>query len=67
MRAMPSYRFYFLNDADHIIDSDWAACANDNSAIQRAEMLVEDHSRCRAIEVWQGTRRVCAVAPEPVA
>jgi hypothetical protein len=63
MRAMPSYRFYFLNDADHIVDSEWAAYTNDNAAIERAEVLVEDHRRCRAIEVWQGTRRVCAVAP----
>jgi len=60
---MPSYRFYFLNDADHIIDSDWAACTNDTAAIQRAKMLLENRRRCRAIEVWQGTRRVRAVAP----
>jgi hypothetical protein len=58
---MPSYRFYFLNGDDHIIDADWAPCANDNDAIHRAEQMLEGTRGCHAVEVWQGTRRICAV------
>jgi hypothetical protein len=59
---MPSYRFYYLNDADHIVDAEWAPCTNDNTAIERAERLLEESRGYRAVEVWQGIRRVCAVA-----
>jgi len=58
---MSSYRFYYLDDSDHIIDADWAACASDAAAVNRAGSVLAERGDCRAIEVWQGTRRISAV------
>lgn len=55
---MSSYRFYFLNDCDHIIDADWLPCLGDDAAIARARSLLTEARECRAIEIWHGTRRV---------
>lgn len=55
---MSSYRFYFLNDSDHIIDADWLPCLGDDAAIARARSLLAEAHECRAIEIWQGARRV---------
>jgi hypothetical protein len=55
---MSSYRFYYLNGHDHIIDADWAACSGDAAAIARAKSVLVDMHDCRAIEIWQGTRRI---------
>ncbi len=55
---MSSYRFYYLNDHDHIIDAAWAPCLSDDAAVTRAKTMLADTQECRAIEIWQGTRRV---------
>jgi hypothetical protein len=53
-----SYRFYYLNGHDHIIDADWASCGGDDAALARAQSILAEAQECRAIEIWQGTRRV---------
>jgi hypothetical protein len=58
---MFAYRFYFLNEVDHIVDADWASCDGDAAAIERAKSLTRARP-CRIIEIWQGTRRVDAIA-----
>jgi hypothetical protein len=58
---MSSYRFYYLNEHDHIIDADWAACSGDAAAIARAHLVITETHECRAIEIWHGTRRVEAI------
>ena len=59
---MHSYRFYYLNELDHIIDADWAVCGSDAAAIERAAAMLPRKQHCQTIEVWLGTRRVEAVA-----
>lgn len=60
---MSSYRFYYLNERDHIIDAEWSACPGDEAAAARARtlLLAEAHDY-RAIEIWDGTRRIDTVA-----
>jgi hypothetical protein len=59
---MIPYRFYFLNARDHIIDAEWISCAGDAAAMARAAAtLLARHDSC-GIEIWQGKRRVDAVA-----
>jgi hypothetical protein len=55
---MDAYRFYYLNDANRIVDAEWASCPNDEAAIHRATRLLGDSRNCCAVEVWQGVRLV---------
>jgi hypothetical protein len=59
---MWSYRFYFLNEVEHIVDADWASCGSDAAAIERAKAMLPRSRPCRIVEIWQGTRRVEAIA-----
>jgi hypothetical protein len=62
-RAMPIYRCYFLDSADHIVMSEMVNCEDNAMAKQRAHQLLgrahpfggRAHS---AIEMWLGPRRV---------
>jgi len=56
---MPSYRFYLIIGSMIIARED-AACANDDAAHDYADRrLRETGSTYDAVEVWDGTRRVC--------
>jgi hypothetical protein len=57
-----SYPFYYLNEVDHIVDADWASCGSDAAAIARARAMLLRTRQCRVVEIWQGTRRVEAIA-----
>jgi hypothetical protein len=59
---MTSYRFYYLNERDHIIDAEWVVCAGDTAALARAAAKLLARRDSRGIEIWQGRRRVDAVA-----
>lgn len=59
--AMSSYRFYYLNERDHIVDADWAPCSSDSAAIARAKSTLPPTNTCRVVEIWQGKRRVNAI------
>jgi hypothetical protein len=59
---MIPYRFYFLNARDHIIDAEWVCCAGDAAAMARAAAKLLARHDSRGIEIWQGKRRVDAVA-----
>jgi len=51
---MAAYRFYFLDDSEHIKSADYFECEDDLSALERARALCEAFH----IDVWFGTRRV---------
>lgn len=56
---MSSYRFYYLNERDHIVDAEWSPCQDDKAAATRARtLLIAEAHDYRAIEIWSGTRRV---------
>jgi hypothetical protein len=59
---MVSYRFYYLNERDHIIDAEWVACIGDATAMARAAVKLLGRRDSRSVEIWQGKRRVDAVA-----
>jgi hypothetical protein len=59
---MVPYRFYYLNERDHIIDAEWAACIGDAAAMARAAARLLARRDSHGIEIWQGRRRVDAVA-----
>jgi hypothetical protein len=58
---MVSYRFYYLNERDHIIDAEWVACIGDAAAMARAAAKLLARRDSRGIEIWHGMRRVDAV------
>jgi hypothetical protein len=62
MASMVAYRFYYLNERDRIIDAEWVSCAGDAAAMARAAAELLARRDSRSIEIWQGTRRVDAVA-----
>jgi hypothetical protein len=59
---MAPYRFYYLNERDHIIDAEWVFCSEDAAAMARAAAKLLARRDSRGIEIWQGRRRVDAVA-----
>ncbi len=59
---MTPYRFYYLNALDHIVDAEWISCAGDAAAMARAARKLLARSDSRGIEIWQGKRRVDAIA-----
>jgi hypothetical protein len=66
MHSMIPYRFYYLNEREHIIDAEWISCAGDAAAMARAMAKLLARRDSRGIEIWQGKRRVDAVAkPAP--
>jgi hypothetical protein len=54
---MGSYRFYILDDTNHIIGHRERACDDDLAALDMARFLSGDHP----IELWLGTRLVAHV------
>lgn len=58
---MIPYRFYYLNEHDHIIDAEWVYLAGDPAAMVFAAAQLRVRRDSRGIEVWQGKRRVDAV------
>jgi hypothetical protein len=59
---MVAYRFYYLNERDHIIDAEWVSCRADAAAMARGAANLLARRDSRGIEIWQGTRRLDAVA-----
>jgi hypothetical protein len=57
---MTEYRFYELTKRGHIFGrAAVAECGNDNEAIDHAKLLLDK----RAIEIWQGERKVTSIVP----
>lgn len=67
MHSMNSYRFYYLNERDHILDAEWVSCAGDAAAMARAAAKLLSRRDSRGIEIWHGKRRVDAVAKPALA
>jgi hypothetical protein len=59
---MVAYRFYYLNERDHIVDAEWVFCSGDAVAMARAAGKLLTRRDSRGIEIWQGKRRIDAVA-----
>jgi hypothetical protein len=60
---MAPYRFYYLNERDHIIDAEWVFCPGDTAAMARAAgRLLARRDDSRSIEIWQERRRIDALA-----
>jgi hypothetical protein len=59
---MVAYRFYYLNEHNHFIDAEWVSCHGDPAAMARAAVKLLARHDSRSIEIWDGTRRVDAVA-----
>jgi hypothetical protein len=51
---MASYRFYFLDDSEHINKADYVECQDDRDALEKARGFCDAFH----IDVWDGTRRV---------
>jgi hypothetical protein len=62
MHPMIPYRFYYLGERDHIVDAEWVYLAGDTAAMALAMAKLLARRDSRGIEVWQGKRRVDAVA-----
>ena len=58
-RVMVHYRFYFLNEDDHIEAASDHHFANDAAAFAAALAMMEN----QPIEAWQSTRVVFRVSP----
>lgn len=60
--AAREYRFYQLTEDGHVATPArvWPL-PNDDAAVRRAKLYIED----LAIEIWQGTRRVATIYPDP--
>lgn len=56
--AMPEYRLYYLDGADHILSAENFNAADDAAAIAEAHARCDRHLVCHAAELWQGSRRV---------
>ena len=57
---MTEYRFYELTALGHIFGrATIAECGHDNEAVEHARLLLDK----RAIEIWQGARKVGNLAP----
>ena len=62
MHSMLPYRFYYLNERDHIIDAEWVSCGGDAAAMARAAAKLLARRDSHGIELWQGKRRIDAIA-----
>jgi hypothetical protein len=64
---MAAYRFYYLNEHDHIIDAEWVFCPDDKAAMAHAAGKLLTRGDSHDIEIWQERRRVDAIARPPEA
>jgi len=64
---MTRYRCYLLDAFDRIRHVEAIDCDDDDQAHVRARALLGDHPELRAIELWDGARRVPADEPAPPA
>jgi hypothetical protein len=55
---VPEYRAHTVGLDGHFMKSDGFECADDNSAVKQAQLLVDDHD----IELWCGNRFVAKLA-----
>ena len=51
------YRFYLLEDGNHIADVKACECTNDADAILEADAVLQA-STYPAVEIWNGPRRI---------
>jgi hypothetical protein len=59
------YRFYLLEAGDHISAVRVCKCGTDADALLQADAVLQG-SKCPAVEVWNGSRRV-GILSRPVA
>ena len=55
---MTTYRFYFLDGANHIYEAEERDFADDKDAIDSGPQIHEHHGGVCAMEIWQANRLV---------
>ena len=59
---MPAYRIFAISDDDYIVGPPASViCESDQAAVRKAERLKSNYD----IEVWDGSRLIACVEPEP--
>lgn len=68
---MPQFRVYLMNHADHIMAARDVEADDEPAAIAAARVILaaesERSARVRGVELWQGSRMLCALAAEQYA
>jgi len=60
---MPAYRCYFLDDGNHISAAEVIDADALNEAIDKALGMLKERPHHRAIELWEGNKRVYPTGP----
>jgi len=63
MSGMHAYRCYLLDLESHIACAKVVECLDDDEAKLRAREILAEKPGCRAVEVWDGSRRVYVHPP----
>ena len=63
---MNVYRCYFLNAANRIEAAEDLDAETLSEAVERAQSMLQSRPQHRAIELWEGARRVYPTNPPPV-
>ena len=58
-QAIRTYRFYLLDDGDHVVAAHEIEAGSDEEASDLAAAMLREQTRHPAIEVWDRTRKVC--------
>ena len=58
---MTEYRAYLIGEDDHFWDVVYLECADDETDLKQAELLVVDHD----VELWQLDRKVGVLTKKP--
>jgi hypothetical protein len=56
--GIKTYRIYFFNAQNRITDTAVLDCSDDKVCTQLALAMLRDHRDYRAVEIWQGNRKV---------
>jgi hypothetical protein len=57
-RPMTTYRFYFLDRANHIYEAEERDFAHDNEAMDNGPQMHANHGGECAMEIWQANRLI---------
>ena len=63
-QATRTYRFYLLDDGDHVVTAHEIEAGTDEEASELAAAMLREQARHRAIEVWDRARKVCRHPPD---
>ena len=64
---MDYYYLYLLGDDGHIKAREILSAHDEGEAVTRADAYLHAHTSVRAVELWQGERRIKALTPTAAA